>query len=86
MKVNQMLYGVTDPNWGNPFVIPQTIRPSANAAMEAVCEMIEYGMYSGYSQFSEGRGKWKGLDSQGFKVVCFKLTEVEAEEDVTLTP
>lgn len=86
MKVNQMLYAVTDPNWGDPFVIPETVRASANAAMDAACEMIEYGMYSNYTRFSEGRGNWKGLDRQGFKVVCFKLTEVEAEEDIIPSP
>ena len=43
-KVNQTLWAVTDPNWGEPIVIPETVRGIRDEAIDAVCWMTDFGI------------------------------------------
>ena len=84
MKVNQTLWAVTDPMWGNPVVIPETVRALRDDAISAVLWMTDYGMYHGGSMFPlpEGtKGNWDAMRKQGFKLCQIKLNEVEYDDE-----
>lgn len=80
IDVNQTLYAIIDPQWGDPLVIPETIRSSIDEAKDAVLWMSEHSLYHGGSIFTETKGNWTGLAAQGYKVVSFGITEVHTDE------
>lgn len=81
-NVTQMFYAVTDPNWGEPRVIPETVRTSTEFAVDTFLRMREYGLYTGASEFplpNGTKGNMTRATEQGFKVVTFKLDPAELE-------
>ena len=88
IEVNQHFYAVTDPQWGSPAVIPETIRSSASAAQDAVLWLSEHSIYHGGMKYGGVgglcgiKGHWKGLDTQGYKVVEFIGREVQTNQSV----
>jgi hypothetical protein len=79
---NQSFWAVSDPNWGNPIVIPETIRPGQMAAEEAFLTLTDYGIYTGASMFPlpEGtRGRMSDARKHGFKLVRITIDELDVE-------
>ena len=73
VKIDRTLYAITDPNWGEPKVIPQSIRSSTDAAVDAVLWMSEHSLYHGGSQVAQTKGHWSGLEAQGYRVVAITV-------------
>lgn len=79
----QTLYAVTDPNWGEPFVISETIRADRQDSINAILRMNEYGIYHGGSMWpmpNGTMGNWDSTQKHGFKVCTFKIAEMEIEQ------
>ena len=66
--------------WGNPVVIPETIRPSICAAKDAVLWMNEHSLYHRGCAITAVKGNWDGMAAQGYKVVSFQVDEVTTDE------
>ena len=80
IAVNQVFYAIMDPQWGNPVVIPETIRPSICAAKDAVLWMDEHSLYHRGCSITAVKGNWDGMVAQGYKVVSFQVDEVTTYE------
>lgn len=81
-NVTQIFYAVTDPNWGEPCVIPETIRTSTEAAVDVFLRMSEFSLYTGASEYplpKGTRGNMTLASDYGFRVVTFKLDPAELE-------
>lgn len=79
---NQTFWAVSDANWGNPIVIPETVRAGQMAAQDAFLDMTKYGMYSGVSMWPmpDGtRGNMEKARAHGFKLVSIKITDANVE-------
>lgn len=70
-KPAQSLWAVIDPNWGNPVIIPETVRTGQDAAKDAFLWFHDYCIYHGGSQVvvPEKKGNWKRAEDYGFYVV-----------------
>lgn len=80
INVNQTFFAVLDPQWGEPVVIPETIRPGLDAAKDAVLWMSAHSLYHGGSEVDAIKGKWAGLAAQGYKMVEFTIKEVADDQ------
>jgi hypothetical protein len=79
---NQRLWAVSDPNWGEPVVIPNTVRAGQMDAEKAFLEDSSFGIYHGGSihPYPDGtRGDMKRAREQGFKLVQFSITADNVE-------
>tara|TARA_R110000851_G_scaffold284508_1_gene438073 strand:- start:350 stop:625 length:276 start_codon:yes stop_codon:yes gene_type:complete len=79
---NQRLWAVSDPNWGEPVVIPNTVRSGQMDAEKAFLEDSSFGIYHGGSihPYPDGtRGDMKRARKQGFKLVQFSITSDNVE-------
>jgi hypothetical protein len=79
---NQTLWAVSDPNWGNPNIIPHTVRSGQLDSEQAFLDDSSYGMYHGGTQFPlpEGkRGNMQAARKQGFKLVQLSFTTANIE-------
>jgi hypothetical protein len=79
VSVNQTLYAVMDPFWGNPKIIPETVRTSIEDARDAILWMQEHSIYHGGSYADARKGQWKPLENQGYKIVQFSLDTLYTE-------
>ncbi len=77
MTVSQTLYAISDPNWGNAIVIPETVRAGQMGAMDAVLWMSEHSLYHGGSMIADKKGCWEKLYSHGFRLVILKDIQFE---------
>jgi hypothetical protein len=69
---NQRLWAVSDPNWGEPVVIPHTVRVGQMDAEEAFLADSAFGLYHGgsFHPYPDGtRGNMHLARSHGFKLV-----------------
>ena len=80
MIPNQTLWAVTDPNWGEPIIIPETVRAGEDAAKDAVLWMVEFGLYHGGSEIASIKGNWEKLFGHGFRVARVSNFTVDIQE------
>jgi len=72
----QIMWAVSDPFWGEPYLLPTTFRESAFDAMRAFLTNPEYGISHGGSQFPlpDGtKGDWDRAYENGFRVVKIEI-------------
>ena len=70
--ITQTLYAISDPNWGNAVVIPETVRAGQMDAIDAVLWMSEHSLYHGGSMVAETKGNWDKLRKHGYKLVILE--------------
>lgn len=72
----QILWAVSDPFWGEPYLLPTTFRESALGAIEAFITNPDFCINHGGSQFPlpDGtRGDWDCAYKNGFRVVKMEI-------------
>lgn len=75
------MYAVIDPNWGEPRVVPQTIRDTAEEAVNVALLDESMSLYSGAVLMCTPKspGSWERLQAHGFKLA---QVAVEIKETV----
>lgn len=71
------LFALIDPHWGEPKVVPGTIRDTEEAAWEAGVRTQEAALYSGASEFPLPHGtpgRKSRLIEHGFRVKRITIT------------
>ena len=65
------MWGVTDPNWGDPQIIEATIRPTEAEAIDAACWNEQHSLYSGavFHVEPQQRGNWDRMKGFGYATV-----------------
>lgn len=72
----QIMWAVSDPFWGEPYLLPTTFRESALGAMQAFLRDPGFGINHGGSQFPlpDGtEGDWRRALKDGFRVVKVEI-------------
>lgn len=75
--IEQYVWAVTDPNWGEPKIITQSVADTRSAAVDAFLNMPSYGLYTGASQWpmpNGTRGDMEIAEKYGFRVVKIDLS------------
>lgn len=76
---NQSLWAVSDPNWGSPVIIPETVRAGQAAAEDAFLWMSEHSLYHGGSEIAQKKGNMQIARKNGYKLVRIRITPSEVE-------
>ncbi|MFA9261864.1 MAG: hypothetical protein ACEQSB_00695 [Undibacterium sp.] len=80
MKTTTFAFAVIDPCWGQPSPIIETIRDTAEAAVEAAILLESHCLYSGsHSSFGVSiAGSWERMESYGYKVESVQIIHERA--------
>jgi len=77
----QHMWAVTDPNWGDPKVLPETIRATQEDAKDAFLWTDVQGahLYHGGSPANDRKGNWDKAYNQGFRMAYIEVTVKESQ-------
>jgi hypothetical protein len=82
VQYNQTAWAVSNPNWGEPQIILETVRESQDAALFAFLNMVEWGLYTGATEFplpSGTPGDWDQGYRHGFRLVKIQFNQFSVE-------
>jgi hypothetical protein len=73
------MYAITDPQWGDPKVIPETIAETEAEAKYLALTLKKHSLWSGADTGSvpPQPGKWENLHRQGYRAVKIRI-EIES--------
>jgi hypothetical protein len=82
----QRMWAVSDPFWGEPYLLPTTFRESAAGAQKAFLTNPDFGINHGGSQYPlpDGtKGDWDRAYKDGYRVVKVEIdgTEIKITEE-----
>ena len=72
----QKMWAVSDPFWGEPYLLPETFRESGPAAVKAFLTNVAWGISHGGSDYPlpDGRpGDWDRALANGFYLVRIEI-------------
>lgn len=83
--VGPRLFAIVDPNWGDPQIIPVTIRKSTTEAINVAINMPSLALWSGMNLgigLQQNKpGDWQRLLNQGFECVEIEMSIVKDDLD-----
>lgn len=72
---DQVLYGISDPNWGAPIIMDLTVRNTSEEAIEAFLKLDRFRIY----KEKAGKPDWRTAYVNGFRVVKIKISNLSVE-------
>jgi hypothetical protein len=74
----QKMWAVSDPFWGEPYLLPETFRESAPAAVKAFLSNVTWGIGHGGSAYPlpDGMpGDWDRAYANGYRLVRIEIDD-----------